>query len=467
MAAFEPVKLDVMPEGSKRLTFINRLLRNPASAAPAELLKTPVFAPPFAKGRLVYVADPEALETIFVERPEDFPKGPIDNRILRPIFRDGLLLAEGADWRWKRRLAAPVFSPAAMRRFMPQIVAPFRELALEWQAAGGRVDASDGMKSATLSVIDRLLFAGRREIDPELIKRHVDDYLAPTSWMVAYSLFGISEKLPFPGRRKLENARDAVQAVLAEFVARRRADDGGVDDLCNRLLAASDPKSGRRLTDEDTVDMLLTLMSAGHETSANALAWAIYCLVEMPEVQECLIAEIDAAVGDRPIEHADIEKLGTVRAFIEETMRLFPPAPGLSRRMVKAETFGGMRFEPDTAVLIPIYLIHRHPAFWDRPDVFDLDRFTNGKDAGIQRTVYMPFGAGPKICLGAQLALVEMTAGLATLLQHVRFSRAADEQPRPLHRVTLRPAENFQAVALPRRHEGSFEDAGPSAEAAA
>ncbi|ORE97493.1 cytochrome P450 [Aurantimonas sp. 22II-16-19i] len=449
---FEPVKLSEMPRGAGRLTFVRRLLSNPATAAPAELRETRVFSPRFAQGKLVYVADADVLETIFVERPDDFPKGRIDERILRPIFNDGLLLAEGADWRWKRRLAAPVFSPAAMKRFMPGVVAPFAETAAAFRAANGRpVDAMDAMKSATLAVIDRLLFGAEREIDPERIKGHVDDYLAPASWMVAYALFGLPGATPFPGRGKLERARVAVRALLADFVARRRAGDLAVDDLCNRLITASDPETGRTLSDGDMVDMLLTLQSAGHETSANALSWAIHLLTRMPAVQERLVAEIDAAAGGAPIGNEHLPHLAAVRAFVEETMRLFPPAPSLSRTARKAETLSGVAIEAGAAVLVPIHLIHRHPAYWERPDVFDLDRFMTPAAGRPARTVYMPFGAGPKICVGAQLAMTEMTAGLATLLQHVRFASSGEAEPRPLHRVTLRPAGKLMVIAEPRR----------------
>ncbi len=439
---FEPVKLHEMPRGAGRATFLRRLLSNPATAAPAELFDRKVFSPKFAAGKLVYVADAEILETIFVERPDDFPKGRIDQRVLRPIFNDGLLLAEGGDWRWKRRLTAPVFSPAAMKRFLPDIVASFAGTARAFAAAGdGPVDASEAMKSATLEVIDRLLFGGEREVDPDAIMTHVEEYLAPTSWMVAYALFGVPQTMPFPGQRRQARARIAAREMLDRFVRKRRAAPGGSDDLTNRLLAASDPETGRGLSDTDMVDMLLTLQSAGHETSANALTWALYLLTKMPAVEERLVTEVDAVTAGEPITHDHMGRLVAVRAFIEETMRLFPPAPSLSRMARKAETLAGVAVEAGAAVLVPVHLIHRHPDYWDRPDVFDLDRFVG--QGRPPRTVYMPFGAGPKICVGAQLALTEMTAGLATLLQAVRFEAVAGGEPRPLHRVTLRPADNL------------------------
>ncbi|MBP0614526.1 cytochrome P450 [Jiella sp. KSK16Y-1] len=460
---FEPVKLHAMPKGSGRLTFVRRLLANPATAAPAELFEARVFSPAFARKKLAYVADRDVLETIFIERPEDFPKGRIDERILRPIFGDGLLLAEPDDWRWKRRLTAPVFSPAAMKRFMPGIVAPFAETAQTFLAAKGEpVDVSEAMKSATLAVIDRLIFGARREIDPDRIMNHVDTYLAPTSWMVAYALFSLPQATPFPGRARQRRARIDSRAMLSDFVARRRAGDLSTDDLCNRLITASDPETGRALSDDDMVDMLLTLQSAGHETSANALAWAIHLLTRMQDVQERLIAEIDSVTAGEPVEPDHMPRLATVRAFVEETMRLFPPAPTLSRTVRAAERLGGLTLEAGASILVPVYLIHRHPAYWERPDVFDLDRFLAPPGGRPARTVYMPFGAGPKICVGAQLALTEMTAGIASLLQAVRFRKADGPEPRLLHRVTLRSAESLMAIAEPRRDGAAPELSRPA-----
>ncbi|MEX6507440.1 cytochrome P450 [Jiella sp. M17.18] len=454
MTAFVPVSLDALPAGAGRLAFVRRILRNPASAVPSEIAESRVYAPSFAKGAFAYVADADVLETVLVERPGDFPKATIDERILRPIFRDGLLLAEGEDWRWKRRLAAPVFSPAAMRGFLPEIVAPFAALTGRWTPSGATVtaDISDAMKTATLAVIDRLLFAGRSDIDPERIKRHVDDYLDPVTWVVAYAMLRLPDWTPFPGRGKLLRARDAVRALLADFVRRRRAGPADVDDVCNRLLAAADPQSGRTLTDADMVDMLLTLISAGHETSANALTWAVYCLAEMPQTQERLIAEIDREVGSDPIDQPAVSRLVAVRAFLLETMRLFPPAPGLSRRTLRPETLGGIDLPAGAAVMIPVYAVHRHPHYWERPQVFDLDRFTEGREAAIRRTVYLPFGAGPRICVGGTLAMLEMTAGLATLLQRVRFLTVPGAaEPQLQHRVTLRPRHRLAARVEPRR----------------
>ena len=457
MKTFVPVRLATLPAGSGRGAFLSRLIRDPATAVPSELTERRIFAPSFAEGRLAFVADADTLETILVKRPDDFPKGYPDERIFRPALGSGLLLAEGEDWRWKRRLTAPVFAPAVLRRFIPEMVAPFEALADEWSAGPGPrpVDVSDAMKTATLAVIDALLFAGRREIDPERIKRQLDDYLDPVPWVVAYAVLRMPHGMPFPGRRKMLRAKTGSRGIIGDFVRRRREDPGGVDDFCNRLLAATDPESGRRLSDEDMVDMLLTLVSAGHETSANALTWAIHCLTEMPVTAERLAAEVEAVAGSGPIDQAVVSRLETVRAFLLETMRLFPPAPAMSRRTRRAESFGAVTVEEGGAVMIPVYSVHRHPDYWEKPDVFDLDRFTGGREAKLRRTVYLPFGAGPKICVGSSLALLEMTAGLAAMLRRVRFRPMAGAAPKPRHRVTLRPREPLRALALPRDGSGS------------
>jgi cytochrome P450 len=204
-------------------------------------------------------------------------------------------------------------------------------------------------------------------------------------------------------------------------------------------MQARDPETDRPLGDEDLVDMLLTLIAAGHETTANGLCWAIWCLAGAPELQASLAQEVEEVVGSRLIEPDLLPRLSLTKAFLMETMRLFPPAPLLARRTVKPETLSGHDLPVGTTLFIPIYAIHRHERLWSDPHRFDLSRFLDGQDRQIARTAYMPFGAGPKICIGASFAMTEMTVALATLLQSVRFRAVEGYVANPIHRITLRP----------------------------
>lgn len=437
-----------MPDDAGRLRFLRSIISNPLGSIPRSAYRELVSLPGFTRPSVVFICDPDSLAEILIDRVNDFPKSIIDRQILRPAIGDSLLVAEGETWRWKRRLAAPFFTPAALAKSAAHLVAPFQALAKEWELKRGReIDVVPAMTAATLDVIDRLLFSGRGEIDAKAISGAIDDYLGPISWRIGFASLGVPSWVPFPGWSKVLNAKTRMRALIYDLVAKRRRSGDRQSDLCGQLMGARDPETDRPLSDEDLVDMLLTLVAAGHETSANGLSWSIFCLAEAPQVQALLVNEIETVAGNEPVGIAHLARLHTVRAFLLETMRLFPPVPILSRRTLKVETFGGRRFAPGSMIFMPIYALHRHERLWRDPEQFDLTRFLDGREKLIARTAYMPFGAGPRICIGASLAMMEMTMGLATLLQHVRFKQVEGFVPAPVCRITLRPRHGL-SVAL-------------------
>jgi cytochrome P450 len=428
-----------MPDDAGRMRFLRTVISNPIAAIPRSAYREAVSVPAFAYSNIAFVSDPEVLAEVLIERVGDFPKSPIDQQIMRPAVGDSLLVAEGETWRWKRRLAAPFFTPAALARAAPQLAAPFQALAKDWRTQGGRrIDVVPAMTAATLDVIDRLLFSGRGEIDAKAVSEAMSEYLEPISWRIAFASVGVPGWVPFPGWIKFMRAKTRMRGLIQNLIAKRRASGTTQNDLCGQLMGARDPETGRLLSDEDLVDMLLTLVAAGHETSANALSWAILCLAEAPHIQERLVTEIEASVGNKAVGIEHLARLPIVKAFLMETMRLFPPVPLFSRCTTKPETLGGKRLRPGTMLFIPVYATHRHERLWRDPDQFDLSRFLDGRDKLISRTAYLPFGAGPRICIGATLAMMEMTIGLATLLQSVRFKSIEGFVADPISRVTLR-----------------------------
>jgi cytochrome P450 len=189
--------------------------------------------------------------------------------------------------------------------------------------------------------------------------------------------------------------------------------------------------------------LFLTLLAAGHETSANGLSWALYCLAAQPERQEVLAAKVREVVGTGPVEAQHLDALEDVRHFLEEAMRLFPPVPIMTRRALRDCQLGTELIRAGSLVFIPIYATHRHRALWEAPDVFDPERFGATAAQGRARCAYMPFGAGPRICIGASFAMLEMVVGLATMLSQVRLGLADPIPPRPIHRITLRPERDL------------------------
>jgi cytochrome P450 len=430
-----------MPDGAGLIRFLRTMVDNPVASIPRAAYRESVAAPAFARSSLAFISDPTLLEEILVRRVGDFPKSVVDERILRPAFGDGLLLAEGDSWRWKRRLASPFFAPAALARSIPDMAAPFQTLARKWRGSSGSppVDVVPTMTAATLEVIDRVLFSSGRELDAEAIARAINDYLEPISWVIGFASLKIPNWVSFPGRGKNTRAKNRMRALVHQLVAERRRSGAQAHDLCGQLMQARDPETDRPLSDDDLVDMLLTLIAAGHETSANGLCWTILCLAEAPALQASLAQEVAEVTGAGPIEPDHLSHLSLTKAFLMETMRLFPPAPLLARRTVKPETLGGHAFDTGTTLFVPIYAIHRHERLWSEPNRFDLSRFLDGRDKQIARTAYLPFGAGPKICICMSFALMEMVIGIATLLQSVRFRMVEGYVADPVQRITLRP----------------------------
>jgi cytochrome P450 len=316
---------------------------------------------------------------------------------------------------------------------------PFEDLTLQWRGAPGSYRIDDAMRAATVNVICRAFFTDFGELDAERVVNLMGRYVAPVSWIIAYVLLGLPSFTPHPGKLKMQRAAGEGRRLVQAFVARRRTKSQHPPDLAQTLIDAKDPETGRSLSDDDLVDMFLTLLAAGHETSANALTWALYCLAAQPEPQEALAARVREVVGDGPVEVTHLGALDEVRHFLQETMRLFPPAPRIARRALRDCQVGAELIRAGSLVFIPIYTIHRHRVLWSDPDVFDPARFSATSEQTRPRCAYMPFGAGPRICIGASFAMLEMLVGLATVLTKVRLRLGDPTPPQPMHRITLRP----------------------------
>ncbi|MEJ2376055.1 MAG: cytochrome P450 [Pseudolabrys sp.] len=445
-----PIKSDPGADGV--FGFLRAMVRNPASAIPpAAYSERVVFGEKTGK-KVGFVCDPAIVEEILVKRPNDFPKSLVDERIFRPAFGNSLLIAQGEDWRWKRRLAAPYFVPAALAKLVPGMVAPFDVLTrtLSERNEDKPFDVSRAMTRATLEVITATLFTSGDELDMAAVSDAISDYLMPISWTIGLASIGAPEWLPHPGKAKIRSGRDRMRELVGAVVSRRRQSKRKYDDICAELMNARDPETGKPLSDADLVDMLLTLVAAGHETSANALTWALYCLAVQSHLQEELRAEVKDIAGDRPIKASDLPHLHKTEAFLKEAMRLFPPVPLMARQTTKTEDIGSHRCAPGMTLFIPIYAIHRHESIWDSPDTFDLSRFAPDKAKQILRTAYMPFGAGPRICIGNTFAMMEMVAALATTARGISFGTSSSTRCEPIHRITLRPKHGMSLDTKPR-----------------
>ncbi len=385
------------------------------------------------------VMDPEALKRILRDKVEDYPKSTVTKLILGPAIGESLFVAEGQEWLWQRRTAAPVFTQRNVAALAPVMTAAAERAADRiGKGAGRAVDCYDEMVTATFEVISDVTFSGGDGFDRATVHRAIEDYMAQTAKVSLLDILGAPGWVPRPGRMVARSAMRSMKRLADTAIERRRAEGAKpVPDLLDLLMAGEDPKTGRKMTTPELRDNLLTFIVAGHETTALTLSWALYLCAFDASVQAAARAEAQAVLGGRAATVGDIAALPLVRRIVDEALRMYPPAAFLSRTAMAEDTLCGREVRTGDTVILPIYALHRHHALWERPDVFDPDRFTDPK--AINRYAYLPFGDGPRICIGASFALQEAVIILSTLLARFRFALVPGKEPKPVMILTLRP----------------------------
>lgn len=385
------------------------------------------------------VMDPEALRIILRDRVEDYPKSMVTKLILEPAIGNSLFVAEGAEWLWQRRTAAPVFTHRNIAALAPVMTAAAERAAARFDAAAGRgIDAFDEMVTATFEVISDVTLSSGAGFDRSGVHKAIEVYLGQTAKLSLLDILGAPAWVPRPGRIFAGSAmRQMKRMADASIEQRRKRPATGVPDLLDLLLTGEDPKSGRKMNVEELRDNLLTFIVAGHETTALTLAWSLYLCAFSSEIQADARTEAQAVLGDRAATAADLPALPLIRRIVDEALRMYPPAAFLSRTALKADTLCGREIRPYDTVILPIYALHRHHAYWQNPDAFDPSRFLDPK--AIPHFTYLPFGDGPRICIGASFALQEAVIILATLLARFKFMLIPGKAPKPVMILTLRP----------------------------
>jgi cytochrome P450 len=421
--------------------FFARFIRNPLQALPRSVYTEPVVTYGKKKPIVTWVTDPALIERILLKDVEHFPKTQVDRRVLTPMLGDGILTAEGDSWRWQRKVASPMFRYAELLGYVPTIVDAAEQLIETWKDRGPQfvTDIEEEMTETTFSVITRTVLAGIDENGANAVKRATRTYLDRISWEVAAAMLRLPETVWHPGKANMTSAAREVRAIVQKLREQSRNAPGTGDDLVARLISARHPGTGEPMTDDSIVDNLTTFLFAGHETTAKVLTWTLYLLARSPQWQERLRDEVQHAIRSQRIGPGTIERLPLTLRVLKEAMRLYPPAPVMTRFSTQELDLAGTHVPKASLLVIPIFVLHRHRRLWDDPDRFDPDRFLPENEAKYPRTQFMPFGFGPRICIGSSFALIEATAILATLLQSARFEWDGRHMPEPVSRVTLRP----------------------------
>ena len=318
------------------------------------------------------------------------------------------------------------------------------------------------MVRTTFDVIADVTFSGDGMFDAEGVHQGIDAYIAEAGRISLLDVLGAPNWVPRPGRLIYSRGpvRDMHRIADQAIEARRERGPDGVPDLLDLLLEGEDPKTKRQMNTAELRDNLLTFIVAGHETTALTLSWALYLCAFDPRVQEKARAELAEVLGDRQtVTGEDVANLPYIRMIVDEALRLYPPAGMVSRTAMAQDELCGREVRPGDTVMIPIYALHRHHLLWEDPDAFRPERFSDRK--AVPRYGYLPFGDGPRICIGASFAIQEAVIILGTLLARFRFTPVAGKEPKPVMILTLRPEGGVWLEAAPLAGPGS-----PSREAA-
>ncbi len=390
-------------------------------------------------GRSSFILNtPDAIRHVLVDNYENYTRTPPGIRVLRPMLGEGLLISEGRAWKHQRRTLAPAFTPRAVAPLAPHMIAAIDDTIATLRAAQGEaVDLREAMQRMALEIAGRTMFSlgmGRHgatlrnfviEYGTRLARPHFLDLLLPLAW-------------PSPQDLARARFRRRWTAFVARLMVERRAagKEAGAPprDLFDLMDAARDPETGESFTDAQLGDQVATMILAGHETTATTLFWSLYLLALDPATQDRVAAE----AGSASTSGLDLERLQFTRAVIDETMRLYPPAFLIARAAAQPDTVAGRPVRSRDVIIIAPWLLHRHEKLWRDPEAFIPSRFM-APAPPPDRFAYLPFGVGPRVCIGAHFALVETTLALAKLVGAFRIGLADSAPVLPIGVVTTQP----------------------------
>ncbi|MEL7032950.1 MAG: cytochrome P450 [Pseudomonadota bacterium] len=430
--------------GSTDLSLFQKLSQNPKSQIanlPARVYDADAWKPPLP-GMPLFIMAPDLIKTVLLDQADQFPHGALFERIMKPAWGDGLLLSQGDDWKTQRRAAAQAFRAAGMAAFVPTFVAETEKLTEAWGTKGfERIDLHAQMKRLTFNIIIETMLSGAEQIDRDAFRDTVQAFFADISKLRLSYVFR-SDRY-HAGRRSVASAHrsDLVAHICRLVQLRRSAPPRG--DLIDLLLVARDPDTNTTLSDAQLADNILGFILAGYETTAAALTWTLYLISEHSPTEMKLLNEYRDADGE------GVDDLPFTQQVISEALRLYPPAFMLTRVSAKATRLGEHTVKRGQRINIPIWAIHRNSKIWPRPHVFDPNRFATDQP-GPAKYTYMPFGAGPRICIGTAFALIEMRSIIATILPKIRFSPAPRSSVWPVTELALVP-RNKIIVGLSKR----------------
>jgi cytochrome P450 len=399
--------------------------------------------------RAILVNHPDLVEEILVTRNHDFRKH-VGARRLGSLLGNGLLLTEGEFWLRQRRLMQPAFHRQRISAMGETMVRAALAALDVWQAGETR-DISQEMIELTMQIVGRTLFGTEVGEDLARIRASNRVFVQHFRSRLFTMMILLPDGFPSPGNRRYRRAVLDLEHLVFRIISERRASGEDGNDLLGMLLSARD-ESGSGMSDRQLRDEVMTLLLAGHDTTALALTWAWVLLAQHPRAEAKLHTEIDTVLGGRPPTAADTFQMSYVEHVVTETLRLYPTAWVIGREAVRDTEIGGQPVAKGSTMLISPWVLHRDPRFFDRPDEFDPERWADGLAQRLPRGAYLPFGAGQRVCIGSAFAQLEATLLLATIAQRFKLELMEPTRPvQPLPVVTLRARQPVMMTLRARR----------------
>ena len=386
--------------------------------------------------------DPDSVQRVLQSNAANYAKPDIVKKLIAPMIGRGLLSSDGELWRKQRRIVAASFTPGAVETVAPIFGAVADSHAEQW-TDGDTGDMAAEATATTMTIIADTLFSGDARLKTPEAMRNIAASLKAGGEVRLTAILGLP---PLPWNKTMregQRAQKALRRTLADVV-RDRFPDGG-DDFLGQLIRDLIDQFGREEALPLAVDNAATFYLAGHETTANAVTWTLYTLSAQPELQEQVAEEVRAALADDDAATL-ADRVPLLRRVLDETLRLYPPVPRFDRQAIGEDELSGTTVEPGDIISIWPWVLHRHRALWADPDVFDADRFLPEAKAKQHRFQYIPFGAGPRICVGTRFSIVEALTILAHWLAAWRFAPASGHTVRPVGTVTLKPENGLPLV---------------------
>jgi cytochrome P450 len=441
------------PEGRNLRQSLRAMRENALAAHTAENFSADIITQRILWRRMFILNEPGAIRYVLLDNAANYIKSEVGRRLLEPGLGRGLLTSEGETWRRHRRIMAPSFDPRSIVGYAPIMTEVTQDLLAKWDALpeGSETDVAAAMMHATLHIISKAMFSADSDEVVDVVESGVNRYqtiVRPSLLDLLHFPLWLARLIsPIPTEGIFDAFDQKIDRLLTE---RGRTPEAEPKDLLARLIAARDSETGGGMTAKEVRDQVVTIFMAGHETTSQALSWTWYLLSQHPAVEAKLHAELADVLGGRTPRYDDIANLRYTRMVIEESMRLYPPAHTTGRQPLAADEILGHRIPAGAEVLIMPWLIHRKPQLWEDPERFDPERFSPERSAARPRFAYIPFGAGPRICIGAAFAMTEAILILATIAQRYRLHLKPGFPVEPQGLITLRPRYGLQ-MRLERR----------------